>query len=837
MTRSKKWFFVIFLVTILSAPLLSQDPAKKEFTRAIQEADISFYYDKDYGKAAGLYESILPSSPENASLSAKLGMCCLNLDGRKQDALKLLKMAATNVAADTREYDDLDTKAPPDTWFYLAVAYHRNDSLEKALSIFYDLRKKAAAEDPERADYIDLQIRDCRYAMEMKKKPLTIVSEFFAPWLINYPGACNPVLAKNDSVFIFTQQVDGKCKVFCSFKIMKEWAPPSDITGQLGGLDRYHSNSITGDGKILIIGLDDGNDGNLYFSERTDTSWSRIKSLGRPVNTIYWESHGFITPEGNSIYISSNRPGGAGELDIWRSDKKDDGSWSEPLNLGDVINTHLDEDYPFFDPANNALLFCSKGHISMGGYDVFRSTQRGGGWTNPIGMPYAFNNTSENIFFILNNNAPGFVASRYDEEKGSRNIFTIVAIDPADEITTAEGRVRLGDGMEPDPGKINVRLTDAKKKIISESIPVNSDGTFRFEIKPGDYELFISHPGYVTDTLGVNLPLYFLSHYMVLTSNLVPEEVASGTFLDIRNILFGFDHYDLDDEAKKELEALKSILLNYPELKIEVAGYTDAKGSTEYNRKLADRRAQAVIDYMTDRTIPSSRFVKKAFGESDFTAVNANRDGTDNPEGRKYNRRVTFGIIDNQTGVVIRHDTYTPEHLRLTSSMRYSIVLKKSASKLSASVFNNIHTNGLLFIRTIPTDSEYYYVLGLFYNKSDAVKYLNYVHGKGFSEAYLANHYDLNYIVNGNGPGPAVVSKATGKKTYTIQLKAVRSPLNPDYFRKYKGVQEIPGADGFFRYITGEYTDYDKARDALDYFIKEGIEDAFIRELNLLITK
>ena len=99
------------------------------------------------------------------------------------------------------------------------------------------------------------------------------------------------------------------------------WQKPVDITRQLGGFDRFYSNSITGDGKLLIIYMDDGGDGNLYYSTRKDSVWSKIKTVGKPISTIYWQAYGFITPDGNTMYFSSNQPGGEGELDIWYSEK------------------------------------------------------------------------------------------------------------------------------------------------------------------------------------------------------------------------------------------------------------------------------------------------------------------------------------------------------------------------------------------------------------------------------------------------------------------------------------------------------------------------------------
>lgn len=835
-----KHFYPFNRIVILSIlifgffSLNSQETLKKEFARAVREADMSYYYDKDYEKAASLYEPLFKAYPENSNLAAKLGICYLNIEGRKTEALQLLKKASKNIVSNEKEYKDAGEKAPLDTYLYLAVAYHVNDSLEKAITLYNNVKKQLAGTESFQEEYIDLQIRNSRYALEMKKRPLRIISDLFAPWLSNYPGAINPVLAKNDSVFIFTVKNEGKTQIYCSYK-NKSWGEPSNITKQLGGYDRLYSNSITRDGKLLILFMDDGGDGNLYFSQRRDTTWSRIKSVGKFVNSIYWEAHGFITPEGKTMYFASNRPGGEGELDIWISRIVADGTWERPVNCGNVINTPWDENTPYYDPENDVLLFSSAGHISMGGYDVFRSTFRNGTWTQPVGMPFAFNNVAENTNFILNNNAPGFVASRYDNKNNTTNIYGIVAIDPADELSTASGTINLEDGMSANPKLAQIKVTNIKTGDVIENISVSSDGSFRFDIKPGDYQILVSHQGYETDTINLSLPLYYMGNYLSVEPSLVPEQVASGAFLAIQNVLFDFDSYAINDETKPNLELLKNILIDYPELKIEVAGYTDALGSTEYNRLLADRRAQAVIDYFTSSGASPSKFVKKAFGESNFAAVNTNLDGTDNPEGRKYNRRVTFGIVDPKTGVVIRQETYTPEHLRQPSSMRYSIVLLKTRERLSPGHFTYLISDETLFLRTTAYDTTVVYSLGVFYNRADAVKYLGIVREKGMKDAYIINQYDLDnesslQLVLPSGDKPAVT-----KRVYTIQLKATKSPLDiSEIFPGYEGVREIRADDGFYKYVYGEFTSISKARAALTPVLEE-FSDAFIREINIII--
>ena len=133
---------ILSLLLINFFPLFSQVLSKKGFIKAIQEADIFYYYDQNYEKAADLYLSLLNNYPENSNLSAKLGNCYLNLDGKRTEALRLLSKAALNVVSTDKEYLEYGEKAPLDSYLYLAIAYHHNDSLEKAITLYYDAKKR-----------------------------------------------------------------------------------------------------------------------------------------------------------------------------------------------------------------------------------------------------------------------------------------------------------------------------------------------------------------------------------------------------------------------------------------------------------------------------------------------------------------------------------------------------------------------------------------------------------------------------------------------------------------------------------------------------------------------
>ncbi len=463
-----------------------------------------------------------------------------------------------------------------------------------------------------------------------------------------------------------------------------------------------------------------------------------------------------------------------------------------------LINTPYNENTPFFDPETGALLYSSDGLIGMGGYDVYRSVKKNGFWSDPIDMPYSFNTSQDNIFFILNNNAPGFITSIYDEKNKSRNIYSVVAENPADKLITAFGTISLKDGMNIDRKLVRIKLVDLKRSTPEVNLTLSDSATFKFEIKPGEYQLLVSQEGYKTDTINLNVPLYFSGSSISVNSSLTPDKVFGGDFLTINNILFDFNSYALTDSSKASLETLKSILIRYPDLTVEVAGYADAIGSTEYNKKLADKRAQAVIDYFTKSGIQTTLFIKKAFGKSNFVALNNNPDGSDNPEGRKYNRRVTFGIVDPKTGVVIRKETYTPEHLRQPNSLRYSIVLARTNKKLYPKNFSVLTKDNFLFIKEIQTDSATMYVLSIFYTKTDALKYLEYAKENGFENAYILNQYELDRV---SGKDEDSVDKSVLNpdelKTYTVQVKATMNSLNIEkVFKGLKGISEIKTSSG-----------------------------------------
>jgi hypothetical protein len=185
-----------------------------------------------------------------------------------------------------------------------------------------------------------------------------------------------------------------------SKKIDGKWTPPEVLNPQVGSDGDFYPTALSYDGKELyMVRRVEGNN-DLYVSILGESFWSKAVPLNSYINTRAHETHASLSIDGNTLYFTSARRGGAGNLDIYRSDRNPGGDWGEAQNLGPIINTEEDEDAPFLTTDGNRLIFCSKGHFSMGGYDIFYSDRGSEGkWTDPVNIGYPVNTTGDDLFF------------------------------------------------------------------------------------------------------------------------------------------------------------------------------------------------------------------------------------------------------------------------------------------------------------------------------------------------------------------------------------------------------------------------------------------------------
>lgn len=248
-------------------------------------------------------------------------------------------------------------------------------------------------------------------------------------------------------------------------------------------------NSSDHDGSIQL----DKDDKTLYYYHKSDI-WkididseakdkAEAKKLGLHVNSDQHEPSIFFSYDGKKLFIVSDRPGGFGGLDIYISDKIGEDEWSEPRNLGPKVNTAEDEDAPYLDPDEKTLYFSSKGHSSMGGFDIFRTTGSDTLWSNPVNIGFPVNTPADDIYFTMTERYNrGYYASSDLNGKGAMDLYRITFADERDPVAELVGLVKKGNKMVPAKSKITLKTLDGDEVI--------SDQTDTLD---GDYFLLLGH--------------------------------------------------------------------------------------------------------------------------------------------------------------------------------------------------------------------------------------------------------------------------------------------------------------------------------------------------------
>jgi outer membrane protein OmpA-like peptidoglycan-associated protein len=366
-------------------------------------------------------------------------------------------------------------------------------------------------------------------------------------------------------------------------------------------------------------------------------------NMGATVNSSSWDSQPSVSSDGNTLYFTSDRSGGKGKKDIWKTTKNDKGEWTTPVNLGDTINTHNDEMAPFIHPDDQTLYFTSNGHQGMGGYDIFYSRKdSSGNWETPINIGYPINTSDDESCLIVNANGDlAYFSSDRPGGKGSMDIYSFPLYEKArpKRVTYLKGTVY--DKVTKNKLEAKFELVDlATGKIYTESFSDKVTGEFLVCLPTEkDYALNVSKDSYL-----------FYSENFTLTgihSNSDPflkdiplQPIKKDEIVILKNIFFDTDKFDLKTESTAELEKLYDLLVKNPKLKIEISGHTDNVGDDKYNQVLSENRAKAVYDYLVLKGIAKERLTYKGYGETKPIETN------DTEAGRAINRRTEFKVIE-----------------------------------------------------------------------------------------------------------------------------------------------------------------------------------------------
>ncbi|MCX7863167.1 MAG: OmpA family protein [Bacteroidales bacterium] len=863
----------------------------QDFKKKFVDAEYHFMYE-DYDLALPLYLELYQRDTTNANLAYRIGICYIyqKTPAEKKKAIPYLEFAVNHVSKKYKEGSYLEKNAPPDAWFYLGTAYRDNMDFEKAIAAFKKFTQTVPVGNVYYIDYVKREIQCTENAKQITKNPIEIEPQNLSE-VINAPDEIQncPVVSDDETIIVFTAgkknifsaeldlnltNIDYKLDdIYFSKKVDGKWTDPVNITKQLGAGSQQRTVpvSISADGTELYLVRDDNDDGNIYVSYLKNDKWTKMKPLNKNINTKYWESHATITKDGNTLFFTSDRPGGFGGLDIYRSDKDEKGEWGPAVNLGPTINSIYDEETPFVvgQKGNYTLYFSSQGHYSMGGFDVFYSNLlKNGKWSTPINIGYPLNTVGNDLFYVpkangeyfffpLNNNERGGIAKNniYKAKVSLPNMKPIEEKKPPIMVkVTLLGNIRLADNSPELPRDIAIMIVDTtKNKIIENIIPNRDSATFRSILQPGNYKLTCSASGYNTHSEYIFVPENFSQKEIVVDIMLQPVEVTKGEYYVIRSIFFDYGKYDLRRESEIELQRLAQLMQKNPGLMVEIVGHTDAMGSDKFNQKLSENRAKAAIDYLVSLGIEPTRFVAKGMGKRQFIAINQNPDGSDNPEGRQLNRRVEIKLLNTVPENVIVEEIKVPQHLRFRKDAKvrdenvYTVLLLQQKEKeLGVQQLNkllsltqllkedSLFKNSSSPIKDNKIGDMLVFNAGEFKNKSDAMRILNIVIDQGFADATIISTDELTKIkseITRYIQKQAEQEDLNVKKDYTIQVRAYTTPVSLSTFKNLKGVEEHYCNDGFYRYTYGKYKTRAEALKEKERITELGYPDAFVVDL------
>jgi outer membrane protein OmpA-like peptidoglycan-associated protein/Tol biopolymer transport system component len=607
---------------------------------AIKKAQTSFEKGQE-NLRAGDYEASISNLQEAVKADPKFQFAYIQLGdiNRKIKAYDAAKTAYLLALG-------LGNVADPRIFYGLAEAEINTGSYEQALQHITLFLNEYKGSDKEFVSKANKYLKDCQFSITAIKAP-----EKYDP--INLGDKINskyrdyfPSITADGEKLIFSRNIDGNEDFYISKKIHNSWSEPLPLSDKIN-TKQYNegAQSISPDGLYLFFTGCNRPDGlgrcDIYVSHKEGNSWGEPYNLGAPVNTQYWESQPAISPDGNTLYFVSNRPGGLGGYDIWKSRLKKDGYWSEPENLGPDINTPYDEHTPFLHPDGKTLYFSSDGWPGLGNKDIFLSRMDDSGkWGKPENMGYPINTFNEETgLTVTPDGNEGLFSSILKGGYGDMDIYVFKMPENKKPlpITYVKGIVKdqeTGTFLEAKVQVVNLK----NKHIEYNDFTSKENGDFLTVIPiGGNYSFNVSADGYLFYSENYELNNSYINKPFLLEVAL--QKISTGTNVVLKNIFFNTNEYHLLPQSFTELSTLIDLLKNNPTIHIEIQGHTDNVGNDDSNMKLSLQRAKAVYDYLITNSIEVERLTYKGYGETTPIAAN------DTDEHRKLNRRTSFIVV------------------------------------------------------------------------------------------------------------------------------------------------------------------------------------------------
>ncbi len=623
---------LLIILLFIPAMLLSQNTtkAKKAYDKAVK-----FYEESNDKKAKELVQSAirhdtnyLPSYLLLGQIEEENG----NIELAIENYLKGISDNNTNNAWGYWKVGMLHMQIP--NYLEAKTAFNhfltfKNQSLEK--------RKSSKKE-----------IKNCDFSINAIANPKTFDFKNMGNAINSEWEEYLPSISADGKLFVFTRRSPYKNIISEDFYesefINGKWTKCQNMGSSVNTIGNEGAQCLAPSGNLLFFTACDRDDGlgrcDIYYSIMRNGQWSEARNLGPNINSKHWESQPTISPDGRELYFVSNRPGGYGDMDIWKSVLSEQGTFSTPVNLGSTINTPYDEMSPFIHTDNQSLYFASNGHPGLGDFDLFltRRDYPAASWQNPINLGYPINTLGvENSLIVGSDGKTAYFAS--DKSGfGQEDIFWFHLPKEMQSQQVAYLNTKVFDAVTKTPIKSKVEIIDlATAHVMISSFTYTKTGDF-FTCLPANanYAVNIFKDGYLFHS--ENFSLDNQSALQALSLDIALQPIDKGSKIVLKNIFFDTDAYTLKSESEVELNTLLNFMENNENLEVEIEGHTDNIGAESHNLMLSENRAKAVFEYLVNNGINSKRMTFKGFGPSQPISNN------DTEQGRARNRRTAFRI-------------------------------------------------------------------------------------------------------------------------------------------------------------------------------------------------
>jgi outer membrane protein OmpA-like peptidoglycan-associated protein len=666
---------ILFILALFSSTYFNAQNNNESFAKEFDRAEEIFskiYLNTDdestshsktgYSQALPLFAALSKKEPANMNLAFKIGVCYQATGKSKVNAIPYLAKAVSSASADYSGSSYKEKNAPLIAYKFLGDAYHMNYQFDKAIAAYEKYITVMSENKDTKKDEVNetkRKIEMCRTAKVLVANPINIKLQNLGNTVNSSAADYSSVLSADQNTLFFTSRraettgtqkdADGNSMedIYMSTKTKTGWSKAKNIGLPINTEWHEATVGLSPDGQTILIYRDDMGDGNIYTTSLNGDVWSTPVKLNDNINSKHWEPSAFISADGSKLYFVSNKPGGYGGRDLYVSTRKFEGDWEPAVNMGAAINTPYDEDSPFIHPDGITLSFSSNGHNTMGGFDIFSSfLSQEGVWSQPVNVGYPINTTDDDIFYVISpDSKTAYFSSFREGGAGEKDNYMATFPDrKKTPLTLIKGSVV--DVKSNTAQKVKITVTDNETEQVVGVYEANKKtGQFLFILTPGkNYNITYQAENHLFYSDNMEIPKE--SKYYEVDRTVKLDPIVVGSKIVLNNIFFDFDKATLRPLSNVELKNLITLMRSNPNLKVEISGHTDSKGNNEYNRKLSEERALAVVNKLTENGIPANRLKAKGYGEKDPSVSNTKVNGSDDPAGRQLNRRVELTITE-----------------------------------------------------------------------------------------------------------------------------------------------------------------------------------------------